>query len=387
MIRPHLRANVWAAALLGATTAVSGRVPEAYEYAFKFASAITSDPKDRAKAQEAVVWDLTSTSQWDSAERAADQIEGWRRGTACADLATALAKSGQKERARALITKAEAFRSTIEGWQNPRIAAHIANAWAALGDTARSESIAAAVATEDPIQYAGRKAATVASGLAANGRFEEAEKELTTLSGAKDIDDTWWRTVGYLEMSRQPGLTKEQRTRALAEARRSAAGIPTWKKAEALESVADEYRKHGVLPEARAIVAEAEVILVALPDTMPIKAPLLSNCARAWAELGRKDKARNLISQVESLAPVVQDIERPVVYANAARSAVAMGDTGTARRLYGRALTEAGLLANARPRALAVVEICRSIGNSGLELDTTTRSRLDTLFMGLKDPW
>ena len=72
--------------------------------------------------------------------------------------------------------------------------------------------------------------------------------------------------------------------------------------------------------EAREAVAQAERILVALPDTMPIKAPLLSNCARAWGELGKKDRARELLSRVEALAPTVQPIERPAVYANAASS-------------------------------------------------------------------
>jgi tetratricopeptide (TPR) repeat protein len=173
----------------------------------------------------------------------------------------------------------------------------------------------------------------------------------------------------------------------LASARTAANSIPTWKKAEALQSIADEYRKQGFAAEAREAVAEAEGILVALPDTMPIKAPLLSNCARAWGELGRKSRARELLSRVEALAPTVQPIERPMVYANAASSFAAVGDKASARRLYGVAFDEAGTLVNARPRALAVVEICRSIGKSGVNLDDATRARLDTLFAGLKDPW
>jgi len=360
---------------------------DAFEYAFKFASAIVSDPKDMGKAQEAVVWDLATAGAWRDAEDSADKVEGWRRGTAYADLATALARVGRSDAAREVLAKAEAFRPTIDGWQNLRIAAHIATAYTALGETEKAKTLAIAVASEDVQQYGGRSTATIASGLASKGEFTEAAGELDRLEDVKDLDDAWWRTVGYVEMSRQKSLTRDQRVKAISVAREAADAIPGWKKAEALESIADQQRALGLSDQARATVAAAQAILVALPDTMPIKAPLLSNCARAWAELGDDATARALLGQVESLAPKVQEIERPAVYANAASSFAALKDAAAARRLYGRALEEAASLVNARPRALAIVEICRSIGKSGLGLDQRTRARLDALYAGLKDPW
>jgi len=360
---------------------------DALDYAFKFASAIGSDPKDMGKAQEAVVWDLTSAGAWRDAEAAAEKVEGWRRGTALADLATALAKAGRADEAKRILATAEAFRPTIEGWQNLRIASHIAAAYAALGENDKAKTLAVAVATEDAQQYGGMSTATIAAGLAAKGQFDGATVELDRLKDAKDLDDAWWRTAGYVDMSRQKSLSHDQRVKAVASAREAADGIPGWKKAEALESIADEYRKLGLPQEAKAAVQVAQGILELLPDTMPIKAPLLSNCARAWAGLGDKDKARSLLIQVESLAPKVQEIERPVVYANAASSFAAMKDTISAKRLYVQALEQATTLVNARPRALAVVEICRSIGKSGVGLDESTRARLDALYAGLKDPW
>jgi tetratricopeptide (TPR) repeat protein len=360
---------------------------DALDYAFKFASAIVSDPKDMGKAQAAVVWDLATSGAWRDAEFLADKIVGWRRGTAYADMATALAKSGRTDEAKRMIVKAEAYRPTIDGWENLRIASHIAAAYAALGDTEKARTLALAVATEDAQQYGGMSTATIASGLAAKGEFAGATGELDRLKDAKDLDDPWWRTVGYVDMSRQKNLTRDERVKALLSARASADDIPGWRKAEALESVADEFRKLGMHSEAGEAVGVAQAIVVALPDTMPIKAPLLSNCARAWAELGNTDAARTLLAQVESLAPKVQEIERPVVYANAASSFAALKDRTAAKRLYGLALDEAAALVNARPRALAVVEICRSIGKSGVGLDESTRARLDALYAGLKDPW
>jgi tetratricopeptide (TPR) repeat protein len=370
-----------------ATASISTSSRESYDYAFKFASAIVSDPKDMGKAQEAVVWDLTSLGAWRDAEASAEKVEGWRRGTAYADLATALAKAGRNDDAKRLIAKAEAFRPTIDGWQNLRIASHVAAAYAALGDNEKAETLAVAVATEDSQQYGGMSTATIASGLAAKGQFDGASGELDRLKDGKDLDEAWWRTVGYVDMSRQKSLTRDQRVNAIRAARTAADGIPGWRKGEALESIADEFRKLGMPREARESVAAAQAILTALPDTMPIKAPLLSNCARAWAGLGNTAAARSLLVQVESLAPKVQEIERPVVYANAASSFAAIKDTVAAKRLYGQALDEAASLVNARPRALAVVEICRSIGRSGVGLDDAMRARLDALYAGLKDPW
>jgi len=392
-IRPKAGPALLAAATIaflaaGASTSSSFSASrDAYDYAFKFASAIVSDPKDMGKAQEAVVWDLTSGGAWRDAEASAAKVEGWRRGTAYADLATALAKAGRMDDAKRVLEKAEVFRPTIEGWQNLRIASHIAAAYAALGDTEKAKSLAVAVATEDAQQYGGMSTATIAAGLAAKGEFDSATVELDHLKDAKDLDDSWWRTVGYVDMSRQKSLTREQRVKALGEARLAAEGIPGWKKAEALESIADEYRKLGMPDEAKGAVKDAQQILKVLPDTMPIKAPLLSNCARAWAGLGDNETARALLIEVESLAPKVQEIERPTVYANAASSFAAMKDTASAKRLYGQALEEAAALVNARPRALAVVEICRSIGKSGIDLDESMRVRLNALYAGLKDPW
>jgi tetratricopeptide (TPR) repeat protein len=368
-----------------ASTASASR--DSFDYAFKFASAIVSDPKDMGKAQEAVVWDLTSSGAWRDAEASADKIEGWRRGTAYADLATAFAKAGRTDDAKRMIAKAEAFRPSVDGWPNLRIASRIAAAYAALGEGEKAQTLAVAVATEDAIQYGSMSTATIASGLAAKGKFDGAAAELDRLKDGKDMDDAWWRTVGYVDMSRQKSLSREQRVKAIRAAREAADGIPGWRKAEALESVADEFRKLAMLPEAREAVGTAQAILIGLPDTMPIKAPLLSNCARAWANLGNPDKARALLAQVEALAAHVQDIERPTVYANAASSFAAMKDTASAKRLYAQALQEAATLVNARPRALAVVEICRSIGKSGIGLDATMRARLDALYTGLKDPW
>ena len=78
-----------------ATTAKEAPGQPALDYAFRFSSAITPDPKDMAKAQAPVVGDYIHIGRYDSARSAAMQIQGWRQGVALADLAKAEALRGR----------------------------------------------------------------------------------------------------------------------------------------------------------------------------------------------------------------------------------------------------------------------------------------------------
>ncbi len=359
---------------------------EALDYAFRFASAIKTDEKDRAKAQEGVVRDLSAAGALDEAIRRAGEIEGWRRGALYADLAVALAGAGRKDEARGLVEKAEAVRSGVQGWENPRIRAHVAQALSALGEVERARAITSELAANDR-QYAGRSVATVSTGLAARGDFDAAMESLGGLDGEADLEIAWWRTAGYLAASRQAGLPAKQRREALDAARRSAEIIPGWKKPEALESIAGEYRSLEDAAAARLCLEAAEAIVTAQPDTLAIKAALLSNLARDWADFGDKARGRGLLDRAEGLVAGAMIIDRPALYAILASSRHQVGQQEEAARLYDQSLSAAASLKNARPRALAVVEICRSLGRSGVALDSATRKRLDELYSGLGEPW
>jgi len=62
-----------------------------------------------------------------------------------------------------------------------------------------------------------------------------------------------------------------------------------------------------------------------------------------------------------------------------------MGRGDDAWRVYRRALDEAAGFVNPRPRALAAVEICASIGRRQWAFDEIWRKELDVLLAGLKD--
>lgn len=365
-------------------TVVPGQ--EALDQAFRFATAIRTDPKDRDLAQEGVVQDYVRIGAWDAAIAAAGRMEGWRRGTATADIATALARAGRVSEARQQLEVAEAVRVATGGWQERRIAAHVAQALAALGDTGRARTLAQELARGDR-EYQGRAAATLASTDAATGRFDDGMRRLASLAGDTDLESAWWRTIGFLGVARQASLPAEQRRKALDAARQAAEQVPGSKKAEALEKIATEYAAQGQRDQALEALAAATSSLEAQPDTLITKAALLSDLARGWGEVGEPARGLPLLDKATALIPQFQSIERPALSAHLAASWHALGKPEVARARWIEALDTAGGLVNARPRALAIAQICRAMGREHVALSVEARSRLDTLYAGLRDPW
>ena len=367
-----------------ATTTQTAR--EALDYAFRFATAIVSDEKDRTRAQEEVVSDYTTAGAFAEARDRALRIEGWRRGTALADLAGALAREGRAVEARELLRAAEEIRKKTGGWQGPRVAAHIAAALALLGEEEQATAMVTGLAAEDR-QYSGPAAATAAIGKARRGDLDGALQRLAGLDGDPDMDVAWARTEGYLEIARLAGKDPAIRDRALEAARRSADGLPGWKKADGIGRVADVLARQGKVEEARAALGEAEAIARSLPPTMPVKVAILADLARIRGATRDTEDARGLLRDAEDCIAATLVIERPALLARVGAAYSGLGDRNEARRLYDRALAEVGNLVNARPRALALVTICRSLGQDGGPLRDPVRARLDHLLAGLKDPW
>jgi tetratricopeptide (TPR) repeat protein len=380
--------------LASALTAAAGTQPappvagqEALDYGFRFASALDVDPKDKAKAQQSVAMEYAGLGLYDEAVRRAEATEGWRGLAALADIASTLARDGRTDEARALLARVEAQRGATEGWEGPRVDAHLAQVHAALGDVAPSETIARDLAKNDPRQYAGRSAAIQAGAHGARGEYDLALAALRPLDGDKDIEVAWWRTMGYLDLSKKEALDETQRRSALDQARRSAEGLPGWKQAQALLLIAVRYGEVGDRDAAVAAIEVAEQKIEALPPTDEWRPLALSELARAWVAAGEAKRGRRILTGAEQAVPKTLVIDQPALYAGLASGWHAVGDDAEASRLYDRALDAAAGLVNARPRALAVVEICRSLGRERIPLEPATRARLDGLLSGLAAPW
>jgi tetratricopeptide (TPR) repeat protein len=359
----------------------------ALDYAFRFASAITPDPKDRAKAQELAVDALAATGAWDEAIRCADQMDGWRRGVVYADLAAGLARVGRRDEAQSLLVRAEAVRVTIDGWQNPRIASRIAAARGELGDADAARALATQVATEDPEQYGGAPAAGEAARLAALGDVDAALRQLQSLEGNDKLEVAWARTSGSLALARRTDAPVKSRMAALKEARVASTPLPLERRLEALFGIATTYDAIGKRGDAKEVLREASDAIEALPPGDAARIPFLIDLGHAWAAAGAADRGRATLASVEPLIAKALVIDQPGLYARLASGYRKIPDETAARRLDTRALDAAAAMTISRPRALAIAAICRQWGTDGVTLEAPTRARLDTLLAGLGDPW
>lgn len=369
-----------------ATAASTSTEKDAFAYAFQFASAIVSDRKDMGMAQESVVRGLIDADQIDRAIEYSNSVDGWRRGVLLADLAGILADAGRANEARPLIARAEQVRAVTEGWQNPRIAAHVAAARARLGENAAAERAAAELAKADD-QYNGRATFMRVSALAKEGKFEEAFEAVKPLEASIDLEETWMRTTAYLEIAKAAAKDPALRKRAVDQAVASANQVPGFARVELLLETVDALRGYGDVKRTQETIEAADAFVLTLADTLPLKAPMMSNVARAWAKAGRADRANELLTRAEKIVDAAMVIERPAVVAAIGQGYVAVGNDDQARALFERALDMTGMLKNSRPRALAAAAVCRSLGSAGIPIDERLRLRLNALYDGLGDPW
>lgn len=383
---PLLMLAITGTARATAATVPSGRSLEALDYAFRFGSAIASDPKDRAAAQELALAEYTAAGAYDEVLKRADQIDGWRRGVVLANLAAAQGRAGRVEDARASIAKAQAVRAATTGWQGPRVSAHIAAALAVLGETESAGKIATDLATEDPMQYAGQSTATDAVAQAARGDFASAMARLKTLEPNDDLDVAWARTRGYVDLAGIEKAPRASRLEAVDAALASAKRLPLERRLDALLLVSSANVTLGRKSVARSAIAEAEKDIAA-GAAQSEKIPALIAVGDAWARAGEPARAKQALKQAEALVPEALSIDQPGLWARVASAYRQIpGDTRQGV-LDKRAFDEAAAMRLARPRALSLAAICRQMGKDGVAPDAALRTRLDALLAGLGDPW
>ncbi len=357
---------------------------EPLEIAFDFATAIHADKNDQIMMQEKVVQDLVELRLLDLAIEKADKIDGWRQGTAYADIAVELARQGKKDQARELITKAEAVMNRTLGWQKPRIGAHIGRAEAAIGNIEKSQRIGFSL----PPEEGPKSLAAAAAALANRGEFDGAMKTLERVEESKFFENQMAVVNGYIEIARHPSLADkpEQRKQALLAAVRTSSQVPALRQVEVANLVVNDLIEINEPDEARRVLDKVAAALT--PDVNPYyRAPALAQMTRSWMKLGERDRALKALATAEENWHLVITIDVPETYAAIAAAYLVAEEPAKAKEYLNKAMTSAESLVNARPRAMAVVNTCRWMGRYGMELDKATRERLQKLRDGLTDPW
>jgi tetratricopeptide (TPR) repeat protein len=382
-----LAVYVIAPAPLFSATATGETGMEALEIAFRFASAITPDPKDMGKAQELVVVDMATSGNPERAAELAEKITDWRRGTSLGTIARLYAVAGNESRARALLSRAELEVKRTGGWQKVRVEAHASEARAWLGDLEAATEAAARLAQADPLQYAGRAATIVVIANAVHGNFDKVMELAGALDASEDYSITVYRTLAYLEIFKLAKDNPELRRLALEKTMASAEEIPGWKRAEIYGEITRALEVEGRKDEARESFRKAVEDAQGIGSATPVKGLVLAEIVRTGSDLGVTEGLRPLLEEAMKASERALVIERPGIYGHVASAYFALGDTKPAGANLDRALTTAEDLVNARPRALAIVDILRYVGREGMALEPATRTRLDAIFRGLKAPW
>ncbi|MEO6708359.1 MAG: hypothetical protein ABI054_04770, partial [Planctomycetota bacterium] len=99
-----------------ADTQLAGFQVELLELAFQTASALPTNPhiKNRSRMQEEVATACLALGQPERAMKVVEAIEGWRRGTGYADIASWCASHGMQATARRCIDRARQVAETSE---------------------------------------------------------------------------------------------------------------------------------------------------------------------------------------------------------------------------------------------------------------------------------
>ncbi|NJN63653.1 MAG: hypothetical protein HC882_01425 [Acidobacteria bacterium] len=337
-------------------------------------------------AQHSVIQTLVIDEQLDRAKQLVGSVDGWRRGVALADLGGAMAGAGRIEEAKALVSEAEQVRAVTQGWQNPRIAAHVSMALAKIGEFSIAEKASSQLAESDE-QFDGQATLIRASRLASEKKFDEALGAIAKLDGDVNYDVAWTRTNAYAELVKAAKEDLPLRKRAADKAIESARGVPGWARAESMAMIAKILRETGDPARSAEILEEAEQIITEQPDELAVKSVIMSNIANAWALAGNTSRSKQLLLKADKAVGAAMLIERPAAVAMIARAYVSAGSKDEGMTHFDRALTLAANLENSRPRALALVAICRALGSAGISIEGPLKTRLDALYQGLGDPW
>ncbi|MGA0174891.1 MAG: hypothetical protein ACO3NL_14790, partial [Phycisphaerales bacterium] len=275
-------------------------------FAFETASAIPVRPheKDRARAQEQVVAAAIERGRPDLAAEWVERIDSWRRGSAYADLAYALAAQGDSPEIRRYLVLASGIADREADWRRDRVRMKVARVHARLGEFAEANRIAGTlpeseVGRIDEARIAGGPPVLVGPDQQAAdaASFEREVQLLDRILASQLFDPTRHALDAFVALHARHYPLGARRELIEARVRAGWILVPVDIRIDLLLRLAENATAAADPETARRLVAEAVAMAEAGTWIAEHEVPLLGRLAHASQAAGSPEEARRLAAK------------------------------------------------------------------------------------------
>lgn len=347
--------------------------------------------KNRCRFQEAAtvaaipLTDPVTIASW------ADGIHNWRRGAVYGQLALHLAQEGDEDGARkyldtAMALEAAATEESVQGWRRDTIRLWIAKTYLELGDLEKAAKVQQVIGEAEAAQLARAAAAFI--------DLDTVDDQIALcveISKTGDLDRVRGALGAVAAFYGRLYEDAERRESIETIVREGSAKIPVFPRIELLEVLAEADLAHGKKESCRAKVAEISDFVMQNNWSAEEQVGLRARLASWYARLGDKEKgvevADEALARYDEISESILSIWRGRAIRPLAEAYHALGEELTASKLYERALVEAVVNPNSRPRAEELMEITVSIARTGLKPSEDLMAAVKRTRGQLGAPW
>jgi tetratricopeptide (TPR) repeat protein len=332
---------------------------ELLDIAFGAASAIPRDPhiKSRSQAQAAVVAACLELNQPRRALSYIEQIEGWRRGMAYADLAHHFVRTDSKIDVEPYLSLATRIAEETGDWQKDRINARVA----------------------------------VIQGMSRPVDFDAEMETLAKAASSQQFDAVKEALETYARLFDRVHADVERRRKVEESIRGTWGSVPGLVRLDLVIRMIESSLAHSDRTKALELIDEAKAILDPAGWQPTIEIPLRARLAEFRFRAGDQERAceeaKVALEMFDAVRDQIANIYRAQTLRPTAEAYQAMGQPDMACGLYARTI-EAGMEnPNSRPRAEDLAATCCSMAVHAAKPGPQLLGRIHEIRKGLGDPW
>lgn len=354
--------------------------------AFDVASKIPLEPhiKDRSRKQQDVVNTALELNQPEKALEFASEIQGWRRGLSYADIAYRYAFDGYFSEAEECLSLAEASLGEAEDWRKDSLIVAIERAKVLIGKTIEDFE-------EDIIDSEKGKIAAAKVNILTEEQFAAHTVKLDEMISTGVYDILLNALKAYAAVYNKFYDDEEKRDAVEKKIMDSWNAIPIFVRVDLLIELAGYANNNSDNARALNLVAQGKQMLdgftLRTEHYIKIASKLCILYYQSADEDSAKEYADMLLEKFNDNRQQIVNIYRGDVLAAIAEAYSVMGDKQKSIELYSRALSEALVNPNSRPRALDLAGVCCSAAKFKVEPNEQLWQKIYDIKKGLSDPW